>query len=66
MREGDWIVSDPEKIQIVDVKAQSAAGRVVDSLDAILGAPSVDSVVRIDSAALQLIDVKAHVLGGFA
>ena len=57
---GSLAALDATPREIVDVKAGVRGGSVVDSLDAFIGVPA-DALV-----ALQLIDVKAHVLGGLA
>lgn len=61
MRDLDFVVGE----QVIEVKACAREGRVVETLEALVGR-SGDAIVRIDVAALQLIDVKAHVLGGLA
>lgn len=61
----DHCVIESGTCQIIDVKARVREGRAVESLEAIAPTSSVDALVRHE-AALQLIDIKAHVLGGFA
>ncbi len=66
MRDLD-VVLEAGTCHIVDVKARIRGGRSVEVLESLVSVSAGDSIVRTsDAAVLQLIDVKAHVLGGFA